>query len=144
MEQIVPCLGILLPMVLPYFLVWMLVGVYFTSYTKYCLPYFASRNDPAVIVSYVNMGNVYPVTEHPKGEHSLVGASLMSGFNSHFVVVDSSGYPPNDESDPELLWDEIVVPQESQIVPVYLLRFDKFNHKKIATKWRTKRRAMSV
>ena len=40
---------------------------------------YLNRN-PSVIISYLNMGHVYPVTESHTGENKLLGSSLKSGI----------------------------------------------------------------
>jgi hypothetical protein len=42
-------------------------GVYFSSNILYTLPYAFSKRNPALIISYLNPGNVFPVTEDHKG-----------------------------------------------------------------------------
>lgn len=70
-------------------------------------------------------------------------AAMKRGYNSHYVIVNAEGVVPGTdvtsrkketESDSDsngtaqklenLLYDEIVIPQESQITPVYIVRFD--------------------
>jgi len=62
-------------------------GIYFTTFIFYASPYFAQQESPAVLISFVVMGNTYPVVEHHKSKNSLLGAPLQSGYNSHYVVV---------------------------------------------------------
>lgn len=53
--------------------------------------------------------------------------ALKSGYNSHYVIVNPSGtVPPTAEIQNPTgpLYDEVVIPQESQIVPVYVIRLD--------------------
>jgi hypothetical protein len=40
---------------------------------RYATPYFASSEQPAVLISFVTMGNTFPVTEHHKANDSLLG-----------------------------------------------------------------------
>eukprot|EP01126_Amoeba_proteus_P043765 TRINITY_DN4824_c1_g1_i1.p1 TRINITY_DN4824_c1_g1~~TRINITY_DN4824_c1_g1_i1.p1 ORF type:complete len:637 (-),score=111.57 TRINITY_DN4824_c1_g1_i1:137-2047(-) len=102
---------------------WYGKGIYFTSSVEYCIPYFCGRQDPAIIVSFVIMGNVYPVIEHPKSKNSLVGAAIKSGCNAHYVVVNKKGFPaPPEKITKKYYPNEIVITQESQIVPLYLLK----------------------
>jgi hypothetical protein len=68
-------------------------GIYFTSHALYAVSYCSSQALPALIISWIFPGNVYAVIESPTGPESLLGSSLKSGFNSHFVVTDSKGMP---------------------------------------------------
>ena len=47
--------------------------------------------------------------EHRKGEGSFLGASLMSGYQSHFVVTDKTGDPCSPSSTE--YFTEFVIPQ---------------------------------
>jgi len=106
-------------------------GIYFTSYALYVLPYITLRVEPAVIISYVSCGNIYPVTENHKKEGTLIGQPIKNGYSSHYVITEHSGHVPEalpsalHEDDLDQLFDEIVIPQESMITPVYLLKIEK-------------------
>eukprot|EP01126_Amoeba_proteus_P056654 TRINITY_DN7142_c0_g2_i3.p1 TRINITY_DN7142_c0_g2~~TRINITY_DN7142_c0_g2_i3.p1 ORF type:complete len:274 (-),score=74.82 TRINITY_DN7142_c0_g2_i3:149-970(-) len=114
---------------------WYGKGVYFTTFTKYCIPYFSKRQDPAVIISFVIMGNTYPVIENPKESgKTFLGAALKSGYNSHYVVVNTEGLPTSMEKKIKF-FDEVVVPQEAQIVPLYIVRMVSFDSKKVLKQW---------
>jgi len=78
---------------------------------------------PAVIISYVNMGNIFPVTEDRRGPHSLLGSALKSGYNSHFVLTNVCGSIYHEEKD-DIVCNEIVVGQESQILPAFIITLD--------------------
>ena len=114
---------------------------------KYTLPYCANRRDPAIIISFLITGNAFPVTEdHKSKDSNLVGyvhgnilssrlfhafsnprfrAALKSGYGCHYVAVTPDGniadlsekLAGNSE-----VFDEIVIPQESQITPAFVLR----------------------
>lgn len=98
-------------------------GIYFTTSLLYTLPYSCGKRRPAVIVSYINMGHIFPVTEDHKGPHSLKGQALKSGYNSHLALTGKEGYIYN-ELDDVVVCDEIVVNQESQILPAFLVELD--------------------
>eukprot|EP01126_Amoeba_proteus_P054248 TRINITY_DN6665_c0_g1_i4.p1 TRINITY_DN6665_c0_g1~~TRINITY_DN6665_c0_g1_i4.p1 ORF type:complete len:176 (-),score=31.57 TRINITY_DN6665_c0_g1_i4:35-562(-) len=100
-------------------------GIYFTSYFTYAIPYCANRANPALIVSYVIMGNTFPIYENSKSNCSVLGKPIKAGHHSHYVCVDSNGYPPEDlaKLDESEIFDEIVVSQESQITPAYIVCF---------------------
>eukprot|EP01127_Copromyxa_protea_P015388 TRINITY_DN4423_c0_g1_i2.p1 TRINITY_DN4423_c0_g1~~TRINITY_DN4423_c0_g1_i2.p1 ORF type:complete len:1454 (+),score=193.03 TRINITY_DN4423_c0_g1_i2:579-4364(+) len=101
-------------------------GIYFTTYALYALPYFAKKERPAIIISFILPGNPFPVVENPNLKGSKVGTAIVSGYNSHYVKTLASGYPPPAPQE-NGLFDEIVVPQEAQIMPVFLLRLDTRN-----------------
>eukprot|EP01127_Copromyxa_protea_P007982 TRINITY_DN1816_c0_g1_i1.p1 TRINITY_DN1816_c0_g1~~TRINITY_DN1816_c0_g1_i1.p1 ORF type:complete len:1295 (-),score=235.72 TRINITY_DN1816_c0_g1_i1:43-3522(-) len=127
---------------------WYGSGVYFTTYASYTITYFSTRKDPAIIISYVTPGHVFPVTEaHTAQSNSLLGTVLKSSYNSHYVVVQSDGTVPDydaimsDNGAEKIgLWDEIVVSQEPQITPVYVLRISTKNMNHLLRTWdRTKK-----
>eukprot|EP01126_Amoeba_proteus_P002306 TRINITY_DN10725_c0_g2_i7.p1 TRINITY_DN10725_c0_g2~~TRINITY_DN10725_c0_g2_i7.p1 ORF type:complete len:398 (+),score=69.59 TRINITY_DN10725_c0_g2_i7:1019-2212(+) len=97
-------------------------GIYFTSFLVYALPYCLSRKDPALIISFVTLGNVNPICEHPQKEGNYVGKAIEAGYHSHYVCVDNDGYPPSKLSSTTKVFDEVVVSQEAQIAPVYIIR----------------------
>jgi hypothetical protein len=57
-------------------------------------------------------------------------AAILSGYNSHYIVVNSTGGIPTkdqdtnntDNSESSGIFDEIVIPQESQVTPAYVIR----------------------
>jgi len=112
-------------------------GIYFSTYMLYTLPYCAVKASPAIIISYLNMGNVFPVTEHHRSEDSLSGKAITTGYNSHYVRTTNEGvcYQPTEGQlkemknsnavEPKYLCDEIVLPQESQILPAFILSLEK-------------------
>src|SRR5436190_640877 len=67
-------------------------GIYFTTYILYTLPYSCSKRNPSVVIGYLNLGNVFPVTENHKGDESLLGLPLKPGYNSHFVITTKDGF----------------------------------------------------
>eukprot|EP01127_Copromyxa_protea_P019011 TRINITY_DN6093_c0_g2_i1.p1 TRINITY_DN6093_c0_g2~~TRINITY_DN6093_c0_g2_i1.p1 ORF type:complete len:377 (-),score=54.01 TRINITY_DN6093_c0_g2_i1:62-1192(-) len=108
---------------------WYGSGVYFTSYATYACMYFTNRVDPALLISFVTLGNTYPVTESHTGSTSLAGNASVPGYNAHYVNVCADGTVP-DWKRPDScsdLFDEIVVSQEPQIAPVYLIRLRNKN-----------------
>jgi hypothetical protein len=38
-------------------------GIYFSTSAKYIIPYFATKSNPAIIVSFLIPGNPFPVVE---------------------------------------------------------------------------------
>jgi len=114
---------------------WYGSGVYFTSYVMYALPYFSNRKDPALIISYVFLGNTYPIVEHAFSGNTLMGKVIKPGYNSHYIMLNADGHVPKsaEEGTQDGYFDEVVIPQETQITPVYVLRFNapalqKFMH----------------
>jgi len=101
-------------------------GIYFTTSAEYGLPYYASKVSPTVIISLVVSGNSYPVIEHPRlSKKSMMGAALMPGYNSHYVLTRKDGFPcPRvySGSGDEQFYDEVVIEQESFVLPYYLLK----------------------
>jgi hypothetical protein len=68
-------------------------------------------------------------------------APLKSGYSSHFIVVQLDGDVPRvtfDESSNVLLADEVVIGQESQVAPAFVLRISKDQSKRHLQKWMTK------
>jgi len=98
-------------------------GIYFTTSCPYALPYaFLGGDNPCIIITLLIPGNVYPVTEHHKGPKSLFGGAIRPGYNIHYVLTEKDG---NCISKPiKNFFDELVVDQEMQIVPIFLLELD--------------------
>lgn len=104
-------------------------GIYFSTHCIYTLPYFYIHKDPCIILCYLIPGNPYPVTENPDTDKGLFSSPLQSGYQSHYVVTNTKGYPysPIEEENNAPSYDEIVIGQEGQILPVFLLMIDKTN-----------------
>jgi len=111
-------------------------GIYFTTSVQYALPYFISKEFPTVIVCLVISGNAYPVIEHPyNSKNTLIGAALMPGYQSHYVITRKNGFPSTKiltGAPGEEFYDEIVIEQEASILPFYLLKISKTNFKALA------------
>ncbi len=102
---------------------WYGKGIYFTSYPIYCLSYICSRRQPSIIISFILPGNVYPVTEHNDSPESLTGTAIKSKFQSHYIRTDKKGKIVLNNA----RYDEIVISQESQIVPIYIAKITNAN-----------------
>uniref|UniRef100_A0A6B2KX99 PARP catalytic domain-containing protein n=1 Tax=Arcella intermedia TaxID=1963864 RepID=A0A6B2KX99_9EUKA len=102
---------------------WYGKGIYFSSSSLYCLPYLLNKKHGALIISFILPGNPYPVTEDPEGPDSLLGKALISKYQSHYIIVNLNGKLAPPDSPP--YFDEIVISQESQIMPLYLLQLSK-------------------
>jgi len=109
---------------------WYGKGIYFTSYISYALEYTASKNQPSIVVSWVIPGNVYPVTRKCHGE------AIQPGYSSHFVLTDSSGQIVTAQTPPPY-YDELVVSQEPQILPAFIIKLQveqkKFDERLLTT-----------
>jgi len=79
-------------------------------------------------------GNVYPVIEDINGQQSLKGVPMKTGHNSHFVVTNQRGNCVTSDVDQEL-FNEIVVPQEGQIVPAFLIELAGSQVDKLISEW---------
>lgn len=108
-------------------------GIYFTSSLLYILPYASSKRRPAVLISYINPGNPWPTTEEHDGPRSLKGMALKSGYNSHIVRTNKRGTIYHDQDD--VLCDEMVVNQESQILPAFIIELSVDSCVRIYDKW---------
>eukprot|EP01126_Amoeba_proteus_P048719 TRINITY_DN5652_c0_g1_i7.p1 TRINITY_DN5652_c0_g1~~TRINITY_DN5652_c0_g1_i7.p1 ORF type:complete len:321 (+),score=61.90 TRINITY_DN5652_c0_g1_i7:897-1859(+) len=104
-------------------------GIYFSTYADYSVPYLTAKEQPVIIVSYVLPGNIYPVTEQHNGPNALTGTAMKNGHQSHYVVTSYDGLiSPVVEQQPNVaendIFDEIVISQESQILPSFVLYVD--------------------
>jgi len=104
-------------------------GIYFSTSALYTLPYFATKPSPAILICFVLPGNPYPVIESPKEKHSIVGSHIKAGFQSHYVLTGKSGFPLVEEDYQKGLriYDEVVINQEGQVVPLFMLKIDTSN-----------------
>jgi len=108
-------------------------GIYFTTFSMYCVPYIAPKKQPTIIVSYLLPGNVYPVIEKVDGPNSLLGAAIKNGFNSHFVVTDRAGKCVDGGAE---IFNEIIISQESQIVPAFIVSTTKASLRELLKAWK--------
>jgi hypothetical protein len=103
---------------------WYGKGMYFTSYSEYASNYYCRANDEGekiLIITYVTPGNVYPVVEDPDvAEESLKGKPFKNGYQSHYVLVNTQGKPSDVVNDGKI-YDELVVFQEAQVIPKYVI-----------------------
>jgi len=98
-------------------------GIYFTSSAQYALPYYSTKRNPAVLICLTIPGNVYPVTEHPKEENTLLGLPIKGGYQSHYVLTTKDGNPCKQREAPGSYYDELVLGQEAQVVPIAIIEF---------------------
>lgn len=69
-------------------------GVYFTSFAEYAVKHYTtadSNGSRAVILSWVTIGNAYPVVEEPGIASPLTGRPLRSGYDAHYCLVKPNG-----------------------------------------------------
>jgi len=103
-------------------------GIYFTTYLLYTLPYL-TRLQPALIISYCTPGNVWPVIEHPNEDNpNELGAPLKSGYNSHYIIASKNGYPHKERVTKDV-FDELVISQEVQAIPAFVILIKSLNLK---------------
>jgi len=99
-------------------------GIYFTTASRYALPYATLQTDPAIIISYVVPGNIYPTSEQHKGPKSLAGKPLRTpNYNSHYVLTKTDGFAVSNSAE-NPFYDEIVLPEECQVVPAFIIELD--------------------
>ena len=104
---------------------WFSSGIYFSSSVCYCLPYACMRRNPTIILSYLNMGHVFPVDEKHDSNKSLLGLPIKSGYNSCYVVTNKKGHAYESIEDyGTLKCDELVISQESQALPAFIITLD--------------------
>jgi len=105
-------------------------GIYFSTKAPYVETYVRSSREPALLISWVLPGNTYPVIEHPRKPDNLVGSALKSGYNSHYCIVAKDGFPTTPSVD---FFDEIVIPQEGQILPAFIVFLDRTTGQSVTT-----------
>jgi hypothetical protein len=108
-------------------------GMYFTRSGRYALPYYATKQQPAILICLTIPGNSFPVVEHRNEEKSFLGRAIPSGYQSNYVLTTKDGNPcKNPEG---TFYDELVIEQEVQVVPLFLLTFDAPQLRHEATKF---------
>jgi len=102
-------------------------GIYFSSSAKYTIPYCHCKSKPTILICLTIPGNPYPVTEHRQSKKSFAGKHLCAGHQSHYVIVQRKGDPFTEEDyeQTKTMYDELVIDQEAQIVPIFLLQLDR-------------------
>jgi len=104
-------------------------GMYFSSSAIYTFPYCSTYQDPCIMICFILPGNPYPTIEHPRNTKNLVGHHIITGYQNHYVVTRRTGFPF--EKDEYLgtskKYNEIVIDQEAQVVPIFLIELDKSN-----------------
>lgn len=105
---------------------WYGKGIYFTTNLRYAAKYYGEVNDKGeyiLILSYVILGSVYPCVEHPQKEREIKGKDCQKGYDAHVTYVSPSSLFPCElnSSDIHENYSEIVIFQENQCLPKYLL-----------------------
>jgi len=103
---------------------WYGQGIYFSTYAPYTLPYLL-KPKPALIISFCTPGNVFPVVENPKSpSRGKLGCPIQAGYNAHYVITNSKGYPLKKKAKKNF-YDELVLNQEPQVAPAFVLIINK-------------------
>ena len=78
------------------------------------MPYFATKDQPVILVCLVTPGNAYPVVEASEEANSLKGRPIRGGYQSHYVLTSAKGDPvrPGHHG---AVFDEFVFGQESNV-----------------------------
>jgi len=109
-------------------------GMYFSSSVIYTLPYFSSASNPCILICFLLPGNPFPVIEHPNSNDSLSGVHIYSGYQSHYVLTKRNGNPFEEEDDYQK-FNEIVIDQQVQVVPIFMLELDRSNFAELAVQF---------
>jgi len=112
-------------------------GMYFTTSASYALPYFGNQSHPALMICLVVPGNPFPVIERATDKDSLLGQPRRSGYQSNYVLTKLNGEPIDEmESIPTAgVFDELVLGQESQALPCFIIEFDPLKLEKISRRF---------
>eukprot|EP00028_Trichosphaerium_sp_Am-I-7-wt_P006431 CAMPEP_0168525612 /NCGR_PEP_ID=MMETSP0405-20121227/11416_1 /TAXON_ID=498012 /ORGANISM="Trichosphaerium sp, Strain Am-I-7 wt" /LENGTH=347 /DNA_ID=CAMNT_0008548177 /DNA_START=72 /DNA_END=1112 /DNA_ORIENTATION=+ len=116
---------------------WYGKGMYFTSNASYASKY--SRDDQKIyIVCSCILGNYYPAIESPQSKSdALSGRPCKTGYHSNVVLVNKKGMPY--KTSEEKPFTEVVLFDESQIVPRYVVYLDKEKLPRDRKKTKTKK-----
>jgi len=78
-----------------------------------------------VVVCFLSPGNAYPVIEKATEPSSLMGTPLKAGYQSHYVSTKKDGTPCEKPRSAGKFFDELVINQETQVVPAYIVHFER-------------------
>eukprot|EP01124_Arcella_intermedia_P000727 TRINITY_DN10397_c1_g1_i1.p1 TRINITY_DN10397_c1_g1~~TRINITY_DN10397_c1_g1_i1.p1 ORF type:complete len:1129 (+),score=178.07 TRINITY_DN10397_c1_g1_i1:217-3387(+) len=97
-------------------------GMYFSTSALYAATYL--KENPAILICFAIPGNPYPVIEHPESKESFYGKPIVNRYQSHYCLTTLNGFPytKDDEETKQDVFDELVVDQESQVVPLFLVK----------------------
>jgi len=113
-------------------------GIYFSSNAFYTVPYFITKKKPVILICFVIPGNPYPVTESSINPNNFTGKHIETGYQSHYVIVTKTGRPftLRDYDNFTDIFDELVIEQESQAVPIMLLKIARSCLSKLSSQFR--------
>jgi len=114
---------------------WYGKGIYFSSSAMYTLPYCLSEPDPCIIICFLLPGNPFPIIENPRSDSdTFIGLPITPGYQCHYVVTNISGLPLSTEINfaSSRKFNEIVIDQEAQVVPIFLVELDTSNFQELA------------
>jgi len=109
-------------------------GIYFSTSAQYTLPYFGTKRSPVILICLAVPGNPYPVIEPPSAEINWSGKHMAGGHQSHYVVTTKKGLPFTEQDyveKKEKVYDELVLQQDAQVVPIFLLKINPSNFLKL-------------
>jgi len=117
-----------------------------TSYADYAVCYSKAAAEKILVLSLVIPGNIYPVTEQPsdinlmtisdeesskakkKPAETLLGKPCKNGYQSHYAYIyghrsegRTFGWPCTDPHWKGTKYDELVIFQDAQAVPKYVI-----------------------
>lgn len=95
--------------------------MYFSTHASYVLSYMLNKPRPAFLMVLLAPGNAFPVVEQKDSKDSLLGLPLRGGYQSHIVLTRADGDPIQTPAEAPRCFDEIVIAQETQVVPVYIV-----------------------
>jgi len=104
-------------------------GIYFTSSCLYALPYYAAKPEPSLLVCLIVPGNPLPIIEGTNEAVSYIGKPVDAGYQSHFVCCGKEGQPSKTKA--QRFFTEFVIPQDSQVVPIYMLHLKRAGLKQL-------------
>jgi len=96
-------------------------GYYLNTSAQYLTPYLSEMIEPSIIICLTLPGYPYPVIS---GKDIQKGKGLFQGHQSHYVITNPDGTPVEKPST-GLYYDELVVDQEGQILPVFVVCLKK-------------------
>lgn len=94
-------------------------GHYFTTSARYSSPFFVDTDQPAIVISYIITGNPYPLIDEDL--RNSTSTSLKPGFQSHYICTGSDRQPVKEINYQTDLYGEIVINQEDQVMPAFIL-----------------------
>uniref|UniRef100_A0A6B2L0J1 PARP catalytic domain-containing protein n=1 Tax=Arcella intermedia TaxID=1963864 RepID=A0A6B2L0J1_9EUKA len=104
-------------------------GMYFTTSAAYTLQYIAKVLKPTILICLIIPGNPFPVVEDPSKPGTYRGSCISTGYQSHYCRTSFLGLPykEKDLTEKKKPYDEIVLNQESQVLPLFLLLISSKN-----------------